>query len=120
MSRLTDTHFSQFLVFNNESGFTGVIISTLTGVFILVLAFAFQSFVPFGALGRLPQSQSQRGGYHKRLMAYLHQSESLYREGYQNFKGQIYRMTTTDGVLGPKEIQGEIAGSTVASEADGA
>ena len=105
MSRLRDTHLGQFLVFNNESGFTGIIVSTLAGVFILVVALAFQFFVPFGTLGRLPHSQSQCGSYHKRLMAYLNHSESLYREGYRHFKEQIYRMTTTDGLLCPKEFE---------------
>ncbi len=116
MSRLRDTDFSQYLVFNNQSGVTGVFVSTIAGVFILLVAFAFQFLVPPGALRRLPQSQSQRGGYHKRLMAYLHHSESLYREGYQHFKGQIYRMTTTDGMLGPKQFQRETAGSIASQD----
>jgi len=50
-----------------------------------------------GTVEKLPRSKGQSGNYRQRLVAYLHHAEDLYREGYHSFKGQIYRMTTTDG-----------------------
>lgn len=106
MSHFGDVAFSQGTV-----GIIAVVLG-IVGLVVVWPLFALQS----GAAEKLPRSKGQYGSYRKRLVAYLHHAEDLYREGYQNFKEEIYRMTTTDGTLRGLVMQPQTSGTDVRQE----
>jgi len=84
------------------SRFTGVLDGKTTaavaiGVLGICVALLLQRFLDHRSLSQFPLNSSQYGSYPKRLMAYVYHAESLYRQGYNEFKNAAYRMTTVDG-----------------------
>jgi hypothetical protein len=51
-----------------------------------------------GPLDKFPSVQGQKGSYPKRVMTYVRKAGSLYYQGYKDFKGAIFRITTIDGM----------------------
>jgi hypothetical protein len=78
---------------------TGHSHTVLCGVLAVSVLVLLQNLL-FGsrAMRKIPLEGKELGSYPKRIMAFVYNSESLYRGGYKKFQDMIWRMTTVDGM----------------------
>jgi hypothetical protein len=84
------------MVFREQIAYDGPV-----GWAIAVLVLAAALFQPWMSrrlkMGKYPLLGREYGSRSKRANMYFSRAAALFEEGYKRFRGQIYRVTTTDG-----------------------